>query len=449
MNHKRPPLPAIVIILLLVAVSVYFIVTQTTAEENGALTASGSIEAVTVNISPEMAGRVAEVLVEQGQPIRTGDPLLSLDGDLLTAQRAVASAQVDSARSALNTASAAYATAQQQYDVTLTNAIAQEASTRLLVWRATKPGEFEQPVWYFSKAERLTAAQADVDAASAKLENARRKLDDLQKTKGGAQFLEIEATLAQARLAFQNAKSVYDRTSGASDSQSLRDAAQIVLDDAELALDDAQKAYDDALTSDAADDILEARSDFVIAQEVYDTAVDSLRTLQTGLDSPVVVTAEKAIEQAKAALEQAEAAVKTAEANLALLDTQISKLTIYAPMDGVILTRNVEPGEFIQPGAVALTMANLSELTITVYVPEPRLNEIRLGQSASVTIDVASGESPVFDAEVVHIADKAEFTPRNVQTVEGRSSTVFAVKLKVTDTEDKLKIGMPADVVFK
>lgn len=449
MNHKRPPLPAIVIILLLVAVSVYFIVTQTTAEENGVLTASGSIEAVTVNISPEMAGRVAEVLVEQGQAVRAGDPLLSLDDSLLTAQRAVASAQIDSAKSALNTASAAYATAQQQYDVTLTNALAQEASTRIADWRTTKPSQFDQPVWYFSKAERLAAAQAEVDAATAKLESAKRKLDDLQRTEGGSQFLEIEAVLAQARLAFQNAKSVYDKTSGASDSQKLRDAAQIVLDDAELALEDAQKAYDDALTSDAADDILEARSNLVIAQEVYDTAADNLRALQTGLDSPAVVTAEKALGQAKAAMEQAQAAVKTAEANLALLDTQMSKLTVYAPMDGVILTRNVEPGEFVQPGAVALTMANLSELTITVYVPEPRLNEISLGQSASVTIDVASGASPVFDAVIVHIADKAEFTPRNVQTVEGRSSTVFAVKLKVSDPDGKLKIGMPADVEFK
>jgi HlyD family secretion protein len=147
-------------------------------------------------------------------------------------------------------------------------------------------------------------------------------------------------------------------------------------------------------------------------------------------------------------MKQAQAAVKTAEANLALIDTQRSKLTVYAPLDGVILTRNVEHGEFIQPGAVTLNIANLNELTITVYLPEPRLNEIHLGQSASVTIDVAAGESPVFDAVIIHIADKAEFTPRNVQTVEGRSSTVFAVKLKVTDPTGKLKIGMPADVVF-
>jgi HlyD family secretion protein len=447
--HKPPLALRIVVILLVLSAILYYAFRSLADDENGALKASGTIESVTVNIAPEMAGRVKDVLVGQGQAVREGDPLLSLDDSLLTAQRAVASAQIDSAKSALNTASAAYATAAQQYDVTLTNAIAQEASTRLSLWRTTKPGEFDQPVWYFSKAERLAAAQAEVDAAFAKLEDAKEKLADAQQTEGGAQFLEIEAALAQARLAFQNAASVYDKTSGASDSQNLRAAAQIVLDDAELALDEAQQDYEDALSTDVADELLEARANVVIAQEIYDTAVDTLRALQTGLDSPAVVTAEKAFEQANAALEQAEAVVKTAEANLALLETQMSKLTIHAPMDGIILTRNVEPGEFIQPGAVALTMANINELTITVYVPEPRLNEIRLGQPASVTIDVASGESPVFDAEIVHIADKAEFTPRNVQTVEGRSSTVFAVKLKVTDADGKLKIGMPADVIFR
>ncbi len=450
MNHKFPPLPVrILVVLILLSTIGYYAFRALTPEENGALTASGAIESIVVNVSPEMAGKVKDVLVEQGQAVREGDPLLSLDDSLLTAQRAVASAQADSAKSALNTASAAYATAAQQYDVTLTNAIAQGASTRIAIWRTTKPGEFEQPVWYFSKEERLQAAQAEADAALAKLEAAKRKLEEVRRSEGGAQFIEIEATLAQARLAFQNAKAVYDRTSGATDSQDLRDAAQIVLDDAELALDDAQQAYDDALSSDAATDILEARSNVVVAQEVYDTAADNLRALQTGVNSPAVLTAEKALEQAKAAMEQAQAAVRTAEANLALLDTQMTKLTVYAPGDGIILTRNVEPGEFVQPGAVALTMANLSELTITVYVPEPRLNEIELGQEASVTIDVATGESPIFDAEIVHIADQAEFTPRNVQTVEGRSSTVFAVKLKVNDPDGKLKIGMPADVVFK
>jgi HlyD family secretion protein len=89
----------------------------------------------------------------------------------------------------------------------------------------------------------------------------------------------------------------------------------------------------------------------------------------------------------------------------------------------------------------------LNNLTITVYVPEDRYGEITLGQTAEVTVDSFPDE--VFIATVIHISDKAEFTPRNVQTVEGRSSTVYAIKLKVENADGKLKIGMPADVVFK
>jgi len=91
-------------------------------------------------------------------------------------------------------------------------------------------------------------------------------------------------------------------------------------------------------------------------------------------------------------------------------------------------------------------MANLNELTITVYVPEDRYGEIHLGQTVDVTVDSFPGET--FTATVSNIADQAEFTPRNVQTVSGRSATVYAVKLKVSDPTGKLKIGMPADVVF-
>jgi HlyD family secretion protein len=125
----------------------------------------------------------------------------------------------------------------------------------------------------------------------------------------------------------------------------------------------------------------------------------------------------------------------------------MTKLTVYAPMDGIILTRNAEPGEFVQPGAVAFALADLNDITITVYVPEDRYGQISLGEQADVTVDSFPGET--FTAEVIQIADQAEFTPRNIQTVEGRSSTVYAIKLSVTNSDGKLKIGMPADVVFK
>jgi HlyD family secretion protein len=227
----------------------------------------------------------------------------------------------------------------------------------------------------------------------------------------------------------------------------LGEAGRTLYYDARDELEIAQIEYNELLTTEAADQVLTARAELSVAQEHYYAALDFLRNLQTGDQSTQVTAAGSAVDQAQAAVDQAQKAVEQAEANLDLLDAQIDKLTVYAPMDGIVLTRNVEPGEFVQPGAVSFALADLNEITITVYVPEDRYGQISLGQQAQVTVDSFPGET--FTAEVIQIADQAEFTPRNIQTVEGRSSTVYAIKLQVTDSEGKLKIGMPADVVFR
>src|SRR5258706_15982562 len=117
MNNNFPPLPVRILVILIVLSAIgYFGFRSLKPASTGQLTASGMIESVTVNVSPEMAGKVKEVLVGEGQSVKEGDPLLSLANSFLTAQRAVASAQLDSAKTALPTAQAAYDTAQQQYD---------------------------------------------------------------------------------------------------------------------------------------------------------------------------------------------------------------------------------------------------------------------------------------------------------------------------------------------
>ncbi|NOH01977.1 MAG: HlyD family efflux transporter periplasmic adaptor subunit [Chloroflexi bacterium] len=386
-----------------------------------------------MNVAPEIAGRVTEVLAEEGQPVSKDRALLRLDPSLLNAQRAVASAAVDSANAAL-------AAAQTKYDQTLETALAAQAAQRAKDWQVNAPGEFDQPNWYIEQDEQIAAAQAELDAAQTAIDDALANLDKVINRLDTADYLDAEKTLAEARAAFVIAEQVKDQASDASDNTGLLDAAQDYYDEALADLDDAEEAYNDLLDTEAAEDVEYARGQVLVAQQRYDAAYARLLTLQTGEQSPAVIAAAKTLDQAKSALAQA-------EANLALIDAQIAKLTVHAPMSGVVLSRNVEPGEFVQPGSTTLTLGNISELTITVYVPEDRYGEISLGQTAEVTVDSFPGE--VFTAAVIQIADKAEFTPRNVQTVEGRSSTVFAVKLKVEDPEGKLKIGMPADVVFK
>ncbi len=156
--------------------------------------------------------------------------------------------------------------------------------------------------------------------------------------------------------------------------------------------------------------------------------------------------ADARVDGARAGAEAAEAQLDAAKAGLAVADAQIARLSINAPVAGTVITRAIEPGEVVSPGAALMEIADLEHLTVTVYVPEDRYGQVSLGQAVEVVVDSFPGE--VFTGSVSRIADQAEFTPRNVQTVEGRTSTVFAVELALEGSGGKLKPGMPADVTF-
>ena len=451
--HRRPPLLIILLLLLVIlsGVLIYGLRTMRTTNSE-VLKASGTIEATITRLSPELAGIVKEIAVEEGQAVRRGEVLLRLDNALLNAQRDQALATLETARAAARTAQANFEMAQAQYDAALVTARLQQASQRLTDWAERAPDAFEQPLWYFSRQEQLAAAQAEVEAARTALEAAEGKVQEFSTDGSHAEFIAAEQRLNEARMAYQIAKQVHDRVrslvrSASSENEALLNAARDQLDEAEQALRNAQEAYEVLLTTDQAQEVLKARAERSVAQERYESARDRLQALYQGEDAPQVRIAAAALNQAKAALEQANAAVNQAQANLQTLDIQIQKLTLFAPIDGIILARNAEVGEFFQPGATLLTLADLDALTITVYVPEDRYGRLALGQSARVSVDSFPGET--FHASVIYISSQAEFTPRNVQTVEGRSSTVFAVKLRVEDPAHKLKPGMPADVVFE
>jgi multidrug resistance efflux pump len=481
MQHKLPPVPVRILFILVLLIGGYYAFRSLQPQESNDLTASGTIEATIVNVSPELAGKVKEVLVEEGQLVKMGDPLLALDDSLLAAQRAVVVSQLDSANAGVQTAQNALFIAQSQYQITLDASLAQGKETRLQDW-FSDPDQFEQPGWYYTHEEQIQAMQVQVEMAQKEMEHAQANLVQVTQSLEQADFLQAEQRLLNARLAYLVAQTVNNRAQNSATrdtpkglfnrthcgtnrgyfvesarltnliykctgDEHLGDAGRTLYYDARDELETAQIEYNELLTTEAADKVLQARAEVSVAQERYYAALDFLRNLQTGDQSTAVAAAQGTVDQAQAGVEQAQKAVEQAQANLDLLDAQIAKLVLYTPIDGSVLTRNVEPGEFVQPGAVAFALADLNDITITVYVPEDRYGQISLGQGAQLTVDSFPGET--FNAEVIHIADQAEFTPRNVQTVEGRSSTVYAIKLKVTDSEGKLKIGMPADVVFE
>ncbi len=445
MNRNLRTLFVVLLILAAVGIAAWYF-TRPAASASGALTASGTVETTEISIAPELSGKIIEIKVQEGDVAKAGDVLFRLDDTLLKAQRNVAAASLDTAKAAASTAESAVAVAQAQYDSALSTALFDDKTNRTSDWQANKPSDFNQPAWYFNKSEQMAAVQAAATTAQDFLAKARDNLAYIEQKVTSSDFLNAEKRLAEARVAYLVAQDVLDLSNKANDGQDLRAEAQNIFDDAKTELDDAGKAYNDALTTEGAKDVLQARAKFLVAQERYDTTQDHLRAFQTGADSPRVIAAQKALEQAKSAAEQANSAVQQAQANVDLLDAQIAKTVIAAPVDGVILTRVGEPGSVVNPGGTVLVLGRLDELTITVYVPEDRMGEVALGQVAMVTVDSFPGEK--FTAAVTFISDQAEFTPRNVQTVEGRKNTVFAVKLKLDNTSGKLKPGMPADVTF-
>jgi multidrug resistance efflux pump len=122
-------------------------------------------------------------------------------------------------------------------------------------------------------------------------------------------------------------------------------------------------------------------------------------------------------------------------------------MTIRAPISGLVTSLEANVGEMAIPGATLMTLANLDEVTLTIYIPEDEIGKVMLGREVEVMVDSFPGE--VFLGEVVYISPRAEFTPRNVQTKEERVSMVFAVEVRLSNPEHKLKPGMPADAVVK
>jgi multidrug resistance efflux pump len=103
-------------------------------------------------------------------------------------------------------------------------------------------------------------------------------------------------------------------------------------------------------------------------------------------------------------------------------------------------------GEVAAAGATIVEVGQLDQVTLTVYIPENQYGRIKLGESAKISVDSFPGKT--FAGSVTYIADQAEFTPRNVQTVDSRSTTVYKVEITLPNPDSDLKPGMPADATL-
>jgi HlyD family secretion protein len=236
-----------------------------------------------------------------------------------------------------------------------------------------------------------------------------------------------------------------------------------------LAVTTAQAQLDDLVSGARAQEIAEGQASVNIAQANYNKAVDDLarnqQLYQSGAISKEVLDQyQTAVEVDKGQLDSAQAAlsllqagnrpnaiaaardeVKQSQAVLQSAQAVLNDLNVVSPINGTVLTKNYEQGEFVQMGAPIVTVVNLDDLWIRVYIPTDQLPVIKLGQQVHFTV---SGLPKAFTGTVEEINSQGEFTLKTIQTEEERANVVFGVKIRIDNQGGVLKPGMPADVTF-
>jgi HlyD family secretion protein len=171
-------------------------------------------------------------------------------------------------------------------------------------------------------------------------------------------------------------------------------------------------------------------------QKQYDDLSGQIRILERQLES---VNAQRANVNAEMA---------SIDAGIARIEDRIARSAIVNPVSGTVLARYAEAHELVAAGRPLYRIADLETMFLRVFVSGSQLPEVTIGAPVRVLIDGADGSLQELPGEVSWISDKAEFTPRIIQTREERVNLVYAVKIRVPNPDGQIKIGMPGEVVF-
>lgn len=202
-------------------------------------------------------------------------------------------------------------------------------------------------------------------------------------------------------------------------------------------------------------DMDQVRSELKVARSTADVRREELKKLEAGTRPEELAEARAQQEEANQAwqlrkrgnrteeIAQAKASAEAAEAALRAIQRQLDELTVRAPVDGIVDSVELRPGDLVGANTAAVSLIDPSRLWVRAYVPENRLG-VQVGGKVIVTVDSFPGER--FAAHVSFVSRQAEFTPGNVQTPEERSKQVFRIKVMLDEGKDRLRPGMNGDV---
>jgi HlyD family secretion protein len=458
MKKNRRIIMIILLVLVVVAVGAWYLVRPTLAARNE-ITASGTIESSQVRISPEVSGVVKAINVKEGANVKAGEVLAKIDD-------AIAQTQYQQAQAALKSAQENLALSKSNYDLVAANTApeqrkaaieaakldvinAQQALQALYDNAGVNKAQAQDSVASLDKARDKAqtsmdnvvapAKQVDINAAWASVVIAQDKLEKAQekfepyanKDQSNVTRAQLLAVLSAAQKQYDSMLQRYNNLVGTPNQYNVAVAkANVGLADARLA--DANRQSDQLVDG--------------IDPKALETAQAALATAQAKLAALQADPSAKQLAVAQDQIDVAQAQVESVTAQLKTIETQLEKYTIKSPTDGVVLSKGVEVGETTGPGADMFEIGPLQNLQLTVYLPEEQFGRVKPGDQASVKVDAYPNRT--FTAHVDRLANQAEFTPRNVQTAEGRRQTVFAIYLSLDNADLALMPGMWADVTF-
>jgi multidrug resistance efflux pump len=422
------------------------LISETEANGTSGNIVSGYIEADETDLAAETKGRITDITADEGDYVAAGQVLVQLDTALLEAELDQARAQVNTAKAKLAKIEAGPAAAEIAKAEAAVAVAEAKANLAYVTWQNAimlrdNPQELEM---------QIDAARTQLELAELRIQQAiplkdageevwaawHARWDWLQDSHNMCRSHPVTGektcmTLEPGEAQRQDAGVAWNY-SGAE-----MWAAWANLNTAVTVRDDAETELNDLLQ--LKNDPQEAQVKVAQAQAAYRTSLAEVEVVRAKLDA---LLAGARAEQ----IAVAQAQVKKSKAGLSTLAVKQDKHVITAPRSGWVVEQTVHIGEMALPGASLLTLGDPTSVNLIVYVPEPDIDTVAIGQKVHVYVDAFPGVP--FTGTVTYISDKAEFTPKNVQTKEERMNTVFAVKIRLENEDQRLKPGMPADAVL-
>jgi len=357
-------------------------------KDSNTLPVSGNIEVTTVDVSFKIPGKIEKLAVEEGDQVREGQVIAFLEHKDLIAQKTKAEAALDAAQSRIPTL---------QKNIEL-----QDQATL----------------------QEISQAEAAVEAVHARLQQllAGSRPQEIQSAK--ANLEQTQADVVKRKADMERAEKLFrDNFISAQEWDSAKNAYEVAAANQKKA----EENYALVVEGPRKEEIAAARAQWEQAQAALKLA--KARRIQVEVLRKELLTAQAQVREAAAAIE--------------VINTQIGYSKLNAPLSGIILVKNTEPGEFVVPGGAVVTLGDVEKPWLKAFITEGDLGKVKLGQGVSVTTDSYPGK--VYPGKITFISSEAEFTPKNVQTAKERVKLVYRIKVALENPHRELKPGMPAD----